>query len=166
METLVDLSTVLRNLVTALALLIGGFWAYFKYVRGRTLVERLKVSVDGHLDSARGLLLVNAAAEASNIGARELLIAQNGTVLSLFAHRYSETDSEAQEASWELVGTWNVFQGQRFLEPGETVQEHKIIEIPAGRFSALMLELNVYSESGRNWIAQAVVSSGTSGDNS
>lgn len=46
MQAFVDLASIIRDTVTALALIIGGSFAYFKFVRGRTFTERLKTSVD------------------------------------------------------------------------------------------------------------------------
>lgn len=165
MQSFVDLASIIRDIVTALALIIGGGFAYFKFVRGRTFTERLKVSVDAELDSARNLLLVNASAQASNIGLREFHLAREGTALRLFAHRLSEPTSEAREARWEQLGSWRVFEGRQVLEPSEEVSEHKIIETPGGQFSAFMLALVVYSRSGRNWKTSAVVSKVLAGDN-
>ena len=109
MQILVDLASIIRDLATALALIVGGGFAYFKFVKGRTFAERLKASVDAELDTARSLILVNASARASNIGLREFHIAREGTALRLFAHRLSEPASEAREASWEQIGSWRVF---------------------------------------------------------
>ena len=166
MQAFVDLASIVRDVVTALALIIGGGFAYFKFVRGRTFTERLKASVDAELDSARDLILVNASAQASNIGLREFHISSQGTALRLFAHRISEPASDAREASWELIGSWRVFGEQEILEPGETLQEFKVIETSATGFSAFMLELVVYSRSGSNWLAQTVVSGNIADDNS
>lgn len=166
MQIIVDLAQVVRDLVTAIALIIGGGFAYFKFVRGRTFTERLEASVDARLDSTRNLLLVNASAQATNIGLREFHLAREGTALRLFVHRLSEPGSEASEASWELVGSWRVFGEQEILEPGEALQEFKVIETSATGFAAFKLELDVYSSSGRNWLAQTVVSGDVAGDNS
>ena len=165
MQTFVELASIIRDIATALALIIGGGFAYFKFVRGRTFTERLKAGVDAELESARNLLLVNASAQAANIGLREFHLAREGTALRLFAHRLSEPASEAREAEWEHVGSWRVFEDREVLEPAEEVTEHKIIETPGGEFSAFMLELIVYSRSGRNWKSTAVVSRALGGDN-
>lgn len=165
MQTLVDLSSVIRDLITAAALIVGGGFAYFKFARGRTFTERLKASVDAELDFSRDLLLVNASAQAANIGLREFHLAREGTALRLFAHRLTEPTSEAREADWEPVGTWRVFEQREVLEPAEEVSEQKIIEAPGGEFSAFLLELSVYSRSGRKWSTTAVVSRAVSVDN-
>jgi hypothetical protein len=165
METLVDLSTILRNVVTALALAIGGGWAYFKFIRGRTFKERLKITVDGEMEPSSNLLRVSVSCEAENIGLREFRMAREGTSLTLFAHTLAEPSDQARETSWELMGAWRAFEDRTVLEPGEALQEPVLLEVPEGGFAALMLELTVYSRSGRYWKAASVVTDQARGDN-
>lgn len=165
MQIFVDLASIIRDVVTAVALIIGGGFAYFKFLKGRTFRERLRITVDGKLEAASNLLLVNASVEAENISLREFRIARQGTIIRLFAHRFSQAPSQAREASWELVGAWRVFEDRDVLEPGESLQEPKLLESPEGGFAALLIELTVYSVSGRYWKTATVVDGARAGDN-
>lgn len=165
MQIAVSIADVVYHVVAAVALIVGGGWAYFKFIKGRTLKERLRVTVDGGLEPSSGLLRVTASCEAENISLRELQIAPEGTAVRLFVHTLAENPSEAREAAWELMGAWSVFGDREVLEPGEVLQEPKLLEVPEGGFAAMMLEFTVYSRSGSYWQAASVVTNRQAGDN-
>ena len=49
-----DFAQAFANVTQSLALIAGGLWAYFKFVKGRTFEDRLNTTVSGKLVSIHG----------------------------------------------------------------------------------------------------------------
>lgn len=45
-----EATTITYNIVTSAAIVIGGVWAYFKFVRGRTFANRGELSVSASIE--------------------------------------------------------------------------------------------------------------------
>jgi hypothetical protein len=65
-KTVVD---IIGTGVTAAAVIIGGIWAYFKFVKGRTFRPRLEVGLAGQWRLFNGKDLLHARVTLKNIGA-------------------------------------------------------------------------------------------------
>lgn len=146
-------------LVASIALIVGGGWAYLKYIRHRILKERLNTGVEGRVEESGDVLRLVVECEAENAGVREFDIGREGTTVRLYARTLDTVATDkAREASWEPMGTWRAFQERPLVEPGERIADTKLIELPKSGFGALLLELNTYSESsGQPWISREVV---------
>lgn len=167
MQTSVDLASMIADLATALLVIGGGSWAFFRFVRHRTLKLRLALSVEGDIVRDAGRLRLTARSRAQNIGLREFPVSREGTTLQLYGHgvETAEPDSEGTLADWRELGTWRAFEGRSVLEPDEPVEDQLLIELPDSGYVALKLELLVNSGVGRSWEATEVVVLGYTGDN-
>jgi hypothetical protein len=153
-------------LVASIALIVGGGWAYFRFVAGRTLRRRLKVGVSGQIRRDQDSLRIIANCEAENIGLREFRITGEGTALRLLAQTLgAEGAIEAgEEARWELLGSWRAFD-DRVLEPVETAENPLLVNLPNAEYAALRLELVVSVEARRSWRSAHVVFPAAGSDN-
>ncbi len=74
MQTAVNVADVVYHLVAAIALVVGGGWAYLKYIRGRTFVRRLDVRATGTVQKTARMIRLVVVVDASNVGLRALEI--------------------------------------------------------------------------------------------
>jgi hypothetical protein len=158
-QTAVNVADVVYHLVAAIALIVGGGWAYLKYIRGRTFVRRLDIRATGTVQKTVRMIRLVVEIDASNVGLRVLEIspAESGLRVYTLSAR-PEAVEEAAEARWEYVGTWGLFEAQRLLEPGESVRDPHLLEIAGGSFAALKLQTTVSPRgSQRSWQTTEVV---------
>jgi len=69
-----DLKTIVEiagTTVTAVAVIVGGLWAYFKFVRGRTFRPRLELGMSGQWRMIKDEPFLHARVTVKNIGAAQ-----------------------------------------------------------------------------------------------
>src|SRR5215213_5150613 len=71
-----DFTEALTNVTQSVALLAGGVWAYFKFVKGRTFRDRLTPTVSGRLVSINGAIFLVVTTEIKNVGLSKITIDQ------------------------------------------------------------------------------------------
>lgn len=155
---------VLKNAVETLAILVGGFWTYLNYFKGRTYRPRLECNVDGSIiGSPRSLLKV--VVKVKNVGLSKVAIKQEGTILQL--HR---AVTPRKGPPWPCQATWDdqptvfdVFKEHRHVEPSEPVEDLVVVQLPQDKVSAYRLILRV-SSGKQVWIAKNIVQTEAQGE--
>lgn len=179
LEIVLGVAEVVYHLVAAVALVIGGGWAYFKFIKNRTLKPRLAVKVEGRIITGSDSLGTQGGSEAStatrlvarcgaeNVGLREVTLGKEGTALRIYFHGVESVGSaeRAALADWQWLDSWPVFESRDSLEPDEPVEEQLLIELPRKGFAALRLELVVHSPPENAWEVSEVVVILTEEDN-
>jgi hypothetical protein len=136
-----DVTAGISSIVTALAVIVGGSWAYFKFVRGRTYEPRLAVELVGEWRKIGGNDVLHVRIRVSNVGSSYLALNQYGTGLRV---SFPAEDQDRDEVVWDMVPlrsnagdavpkeagserdslparTFNVLVEHEWIEPGETV---------------------------------------------
>ena len=70
-----DLKTatdVASSIVTSLAVVIGGVWAYFKFIKGRTFAHRAELDVSPSLETSAESLYLSVTITLKNTGLSKL----------------------------------------------------------------------------------------------
>lgn len=162
LETIYQVSETIYRTVATVAIVVGGLWAYMKYMRGRTFAERLFLSLEGGLMGSRlavetQRLLVKCRAD--NIGTRRILFKPEESSVTLRAVVLQPAPAEgAQRARWDEIATYPVFEKEPAIEPGESAEQNIIIELPEGPVDTVLLELAVYSNRrNKRWTTSSVV---------
>lgn len=168
------------RIVAAIAIVVGGGWAYMKYVRGRTFTERLELSVDGTAtvvgDEAGGVARVVVSCDVSNVGTRKIRLKKDDSAITVKAlalqvdpegklEETEEADSEVGgRVAWMEITRQPAFEELALLEPGESANDAALVQVPqaANPMGAIRLELHVYSaQTGKTWSAKRVVINAT-----
>ena len=133
MEYWESLAKIGQALVTSTAILVGGFWAYLKFLRGRIYKPRLELDVKCKRCSAKGdLVRLHIQISLKNVGLSRVSI--DGESSAVRVHRSVELKHAglipdvALESEWHRIGTFPLFVEHAWIEPSEVVQEHKMIE--------------------------------------
>jgi hypothetical protein len=145
-EAFSHIASGVSSLVTAVAVVIGGIWAYRKFIQGRTFKPRssAKLSAQWHVLPAVGHVL-HVRICVTNIGASSLILVPRGTGLAISfpaasqtsaAHR--RTDKWWPDIRWEKVPlleggvqarTFVILKDHQWVEPGETVFDDLLLNL-------------------------------------
>jgi hypothetical protein len=125
-----SLLDVVDKATKILALLIGSGWAYLNYVRGRTFKKRLELKISGKRIQSRGVSLLSGAAQIKNVGLSKFPIEQKGTAILFFDLKPSASVTQPLEAAEERVGVREIFKDHAWIEPGETIEENFLLQLP------------------------------------
>ncbi|CCK64167.1 hypothetical protein [Mycobacterium canetti] len=145
-QTFSNIASGASSIVTAVAVLIGGVWAYRKFVQGRTFKPRLCATMNAqwHFLSDVGHVL-RVRIDVKNIGASRVVLTPRGTGLTIAfpaetqtteAHR--STDKWWPDIRWEKVRlleggaqarTFVVLKEHHWIEPGESVSDEFLLNL-------------------------------------
>lgn len=151
--------------VTAVAVFVGGVWAYYKFVKGRIFVSNIELAVSGTATIREGVIHLAAAASVKNIGASKLDVYHPLTVLRVLAPKATSDVRTAQEVEWTNLKTLRLFDDQDIFEPGELAGDEHLLLVPKhDEYTALRLEAIVTSndekkglEEKDSWVAVSIV---------
>lgn len=153
MGLLVDIKTVvdiLGTIATAIALVVGGLWGYFRFVKGRTYRPRLEVNMSGQWRTIDSKPVLHARITVKNIGASVVSLLQKGTGLraSVLA---TKQESAPAALSWTNLRVFEVFGEHEWIEPGEMVSDEVLLDLGLSAPAPVMFEARlVWRWSGRS----------------
>jgi hypothetical protein len=128
--------------ITAVAVIIGGVWAYFKFVRGRTYRPRLEVNLAGQWWPVNGKWLLQTRVMVKNVGASKVELIQKGTGLRVSV---PGTDQPSPPASvvWASKKVFVILNEHSWIEPGETVSDDHLIDLGVSNTCPTLLEVRL-----------------------
>jgi hypothetical protein len=139
-----DVKTIVEiagTTVTALAVIAGGLWAYFKFVRGRTFRPRLELGMSGQWRMIKDEPLIHARLTVKNIGATNVSLLQKGTGLRI-SRLDPDQPGSAEPARWQRIRVFEIFREHAWIEPGETISDDLLIRLGGGQ-QTLLFELRL-----------------------
>lgn len=136
LEDIKNLVDLIGTVITALAVVVGGVWAYFKFVKGRTYRPRLEVTLDGDWLQADSHIVLRARIAVKNIGASVVRLIQHGTGLKVSAPDFSD----APLPRWTSEGVYEILKDHAWIEPGEMVSDDVLLDVSKHCKSPLLFE--------------------------
>jgi hypothetical protein len=127
----VDLKTatdVVDNIVTSSAVVIGGVWAYFKFVRGRTFARRAELDISPALEQSADSLYLAVTITLKNTGLSKLPLNKDMKVVRLFGI-VDEADRNLSASEWKRISTLPILDQHDWLEAQETVTDMVIYSL-------------------------------------
>ena len=160
-----DFAETFASVSQSLALIAGGVWAYFKFVKGRTFQDRLTPSVNGKIISIDGSVFLIVTTLLQNVGMSRIVFDQEASSLVVFEYVPSEAEKIlSAQNNWLTV--LEVFEDKdRYIEPNEIVERQTLIALPRISNIGYQLEFRVFSDSGYAWRTTTVVQGLTFEDN-
>ncbi|MDQ1640492.1 MAG: hypothetical protein QOF62_3831 [Pyrinomonadaceae bacterium] len=152
-----DFIEALKNLAEVAALVIGGFWAYYKFFKGRTYKESLNLVVTGQLRAIEGRAYLTATAYIKNVGLSNVKINKRGSGLRVFIYKPEADEKEIHTVFDEPLTTFGVFENDEYIEPNESIENQRLVAIPDGLKIGLRLELYIQSREGYTWNSSGIV---------
>lgn len=132
------IGSVAEHAATIIALIVGGFWAYFKFIKGRVYRPRFDISMDAGTVTIDGKKTLLCSLSVKNIGASKIVLLQEGTGL-----RVTEGVPRNElflEPQWGESRVFPIFEKHEWIESGETIQEQLFAALPQDGERALKLE--------------------------
>jgi hypothetical protein len=165
-STWADLAGGAASAAQVLAIIVGGVWAYFKFLRGRTFAKRAELSVAPSFLNLGKQSALKVAASLKNAGLSKVpLRTQAVFVYGIYAAPTADDPIATRE---QLVGKpKKIFAAHKWVEAQETITDEILIVLPNSDPSsqpqglALRVECRVYEErrkpGGLKWTASALV---------
>ena len=161
-----DFTASIQSVVQAIAFLVGGIWAYYKFVKGRSFQESLSPIITGRFASIDGAIYLVISIQIKNAGSARIDFNREGSALVVY--EYTPTSQpEIHTVADKRLTAFDVFNpNERYMEPNELIELKRFIAIPGPTRLAYRLEVEILSKSGLTWTAAAIVDKASIGDNS
>lgn len=151
------LSGIAQNLVTIIAIILGGFWTYFTFIKGRTLKEQLEPKVTSHIINRSNDKILVATIQLKNTGKTIVNFKQSGTRLVVFQYQPSENIAVVTENEWHVYyAAPPILRDHERIEPGEQIQEPVLIPLEQDDRQIYMIRLRINSKK-TTWTVDAII---------
>ncbi|OBJ56517.1 hypothetical protein A9W95_13455 [Mycobacterium sp. 1423905.2] len=134
-----DLTGGIQSLVTAAGVVVGGCWAYFKFVRGRTYRPRLAVDLSGQWRRLNDTDVLHVRVRVTNIGASMVALNQYGSGLRVglpanpehneFRWQFLQLARRTASAAETVDRVFEILREHAWIEPGETVSDDLLLDL-------------------------------------
>jgi hypothetical protein len=128
--------------VRILAVIIGGGWAYMKFVKGRIFSTRLEPTVTGHCFHDKRGDYVIATIKLKNVGASNIVLQKAGTVLTVAGCPRATSGALERPVQWREINVKSIFEDHTSVEPSETIENSVLVDLPP-HMIAVRLEARV-----------------------
>jgi hypothetical protein len=142
--------------IRAIALLVGGSWAYLKYARGRTFRKRLETKLQLRHIRAHGHSYLILQVSLKNVGLSKVSIDSEGTALRIFISSAMPQTGYGFPPNWVHIATTSALASHEWIEPGEFIEDIQIVSIPEAHDGAVQCELFVISGE-TEWSAKDII---------
>lgn len=123
------LADVASKAITSAAVLIGGGWAYIKFIRGRTFAYRAELHLHLDLVQLERSRLLQVTVTLTNTGLSR--IALNERMKAIRIHATTNLDAqEIRPARWQRMLTTGCFEHHDWLEAQEAVTDELLYQLP------------------------------------
>jgi hypothetical protein len=149
--------SILSNLATIVALVLGGIWTYYTFIKGRTLTPHLEPKVYGRVLKKEEEKYLLATIQIKNIGATRVDIERSGTVLVVYLYRANIKNPAREDDLWErFYKAPPILTNHYWIEPNETIEEPALIPLPAIDSAIYKIRLRVNSTK-TTWTADTII---------
>jgi hypothetical protein len=152
-----DIADTLAKVVQILAIIVGGWWTYFKFIKGRTYQESLIPNVSGKLVTIDSQTYLIADIRVENVGQSLVEFAPDASSLKVFEYR-KPVSSETMPVNDTKLAQF-VALDYRSIEPNGVITKTSLMSIPIEVQVGLRLELEIISAHRKkySWTASFIV---------
>ena len=162
-ENLENFTGTVEHVITVITLILGGFFTYYKFIKGRVFISRLEPEVSGEIISLYNTNYLRISVELKNVGSSKVEITNDGVSLDIFAEksRHTVPAEDAQKrkvrsVNWDALWPFDILGRHAWIEPGETIRDQVLIELLTNENIAYKVDLVIFA-SGTRWTATSVV---------
>jgi hypothetical protein len=148
-----DVTGGIQSIITAGAVIVGGYWAYFKFIRNRTFMPRLEIGLEGQWRVVDSVDALHIRVQVRNIGASQVHLNQYGSGLRV---SFPASGQSGDEIAWEPVPlvvepdeagppparVFELLTEASWVEPGEIVSDELLLNLHRAP-GACMLEFQL-----------------------
>jgi hypothetical protein len=157
-----SISTTLEDadrVATIFAVIAGGVWVYFNFMRGRTYRPRLELDVSAATHRTQPASVLSATIRVRNVGLSRVRIRKEGTVCIVSApERIQLVETPTVITDWVRLNVSHILTDHHsWIEPGETITQQRLIILPLDTQAICQVEARVVASQGIEWNACVVV---------
>jgi hypothetical protein len=130
------------KVVKIVAVIVGGAWAYAKFIKGRVFHTRLEPNVTARHFRRDQKDFLLAVVKLKNVGASKVDIQQKGTALRIFGCGVFGPAVPGKPVAWTRTHTLSVFERHGWIEGSETIDDTVLVALPPN-LTAVKLELRI-----------------------
>ncbi len=148
-----DIADTLAKVVQIFAIIAGGWWTYFKFMKGRAYRESLIPLVAGKLLTTDSQTYLIANIRVENVGQSVVEFAPNASSLKVFGYR-KPASSEIMPVNDTKLAQFVAFDDLS-IEPNGVITRMMFVSIPIEVRVGLQLELQIISNHRKRYIWRA-----------
>ncbi len=160
----VKVAQAVLAIAQALAIVVGGAWIYFKFIRGRTFAPRAELDIDAELLAIGDLQVIRAKVALKNTGLSKLPLKDHAKVVRLYATPVMEWAPQAN-FTWQKLMMAEIFVDQGWVEAQETISDALLFPVDesGGPWLAFRAQASVWAErrsgrsSGTRWLTNTIL---------
>ncbi len=165
MDDWVKLTQIMANVAQAAAILVGGAWVYFKFLRGRTFARRAQVDVEGTMTVVEDKRVIKAKVTVTNAGLSRVPLRKDFKWVEMSASTAAPEEPGAN-VDWEPLMTSNVLTENGWVESQEAISDEVLFPVPEpvnGVWRAFRLQVQVWTTpflghpNGTAWVDNTIV---------
>jgi hypothetical protein len=157
-------SKIIQSGVTAVAIIVGGFWTYFTFIKGRTLKEQLEPKTATRIISRDGEKFLVATIQLKNTGKSIIYFKKSGTHLILFKYQPSAGGTAVTEKDWLFdYKAPSILNDHVGVEPNEQIEEPVLIPLEQADQQIYMVRLRIASKK-TTWTADTILAGNPAGE--
>ena len=149
-ELIKNIATILQSVLASIALIVGGVWGYYRFIRFRTFKPQLDFLFDfKHFLDGQGNHIGILELKLSNKGNTQIELRKNKSNVCFLKYGLIEAAGATEgvvvisKSSKQLDYIDEVFIAHKWIEPNETIDDVKVIRIPNGNSIALQIEVEI-----------------------
>jgi len=159
MQEYLSVAKLVQSVITSLTILVGGCWAYFKFIKGRVYRPRLELGVNCEVYSHNNnVVYLHIKATLKNLGLSKVSIDKESSSIRLYmACNLDDNDSLSEtafETEWARIGTFSILDEHDWIEPTEVIQSQKMLQL-LGNNSIFRVETIVMSDK-QQWCSSCI----------
>lgn len=156
---------ILFSAISSAALIIGGIWAYFKFVVGRIFQANVEPRITGEVSRVGKEIYLITNANVKNIGSSRIDIDHGHTVLRVLTAESAPYGTNGR-ITWTHFRTEFMLEDHDLLEPGETALDTMFFQLRDHNYVAIRLDAYVTSTKREYWVGRSIVNLVSEIDNS
>lgn len=132
---------MVSRVITALATILAGGWAYYRFVKGRVFKPRLTLTASARLLRVQGTEYVLSTIELSNVGLSKIDIHHADLrVCSLSGKAVAKLVTVPQR---DWLRTCRVLLAHTWIESGEALREQNLLALPLDLGVPILVDIRV-----------------------
>jgi hypothetical protein len=156
---------IISKIVPALAILTGGFWAYFKYIKGRLFYPRIELQINGELNIINSFPHLLLKYQVKNIGLSKVDLDKEASGIRVMKYDPPDDSLEIESADWKPIGSFSILNKHNWIESSETINESSLYSITEMSNTVYKVELRIVGK-GKSWEAMDIIFSNNEGKES
>lgn len=149
---------ILQKITSITAIILGGIFTYYKFIKGRIFRSRLIPTIKGEFIDKSGVYYLKVNANINNVGVSKINIDKNGTAVSIYFTQINTDNYFVQNISWNETDfySFEIFTAHTILESGEHISDNLLILLPQELGKAVKIELRIITQN-IEWSASEII---------